>query len=65
MDVICDLIEEGQSHCGSQPLDQHLMELLESKEVDFEVAKSAVNKPTDFDLKMNMFGEEAAGSGAQ
>jgi hypothetical protein len=41
------------------------VELVESKEVDFEFAKSAANNPADFDLKMNMFGEEAARSGAQ
>lgn len=65
MDDISDLIEEGRSHYGSQTFDQHLMELVESKEVDFEVAKSAANNPADFDLKMNMFGEQTAGSGAQ
>jgi hypothetical protein len=58
-------IEEVQSHSGSQPFDQHLLELGESKEVDFEFANSAANNPADFDLKMNMFGEEAASSGAQ
>ena len=65
MDDISDLIEEGRSHYGSQTFDQHLMELVESKEVGFEVAKSAANNPADFDLKMNMFGERTAGSGAQ
>ncbi len=62
MEEILDLIEEGRSHYGSQTFDQHLMELVRSKEVDFEVAKAAANNPADFDLKMNMFGD--AGSGA-
>ena len=61
MEEIPDLIDEGRSHYGSQTFDQHLMEMVKSGEVDFEVAKSAANNPADFDLKMNMLG---GGSGA-
>jgi len=57
MEEISDLIEEGRDHYGSQSFDQHLMELVTSKEVAFEVAKAAANNPADFDLKMNMFGD--------
>ncbi|MDZ7780647.1 MAG: PilT/PilU family type 4a pilus ATPase [Gemmatimonadota bacterium] len=57
MDDISDLIEEGKEHYGSQTFDQHLMELVSSGEVDFEVAKAAANNPADFDLKMNMLGD--------
>jgi twitching motility protein PilT len=57
MEEISDLIEEGRDHYGSQTFDQHLMELVKSKEVAFEVAKAAANNPADFDLKMNMFGD--------
>ena len=59
MEEIPDLIEEGRSHYGSQSFDQHLLELVNGGEVDFEVAKAAANNPSDFDLKVNMFGTEA------
>jgi len=60
---IPDLIEEGRSHYGSQSFDQHLMDLVREDRVDFEVAKQNANNPTDFDLKMNMFGSESSGLG--
>jgi twitching motility protein PilT len=53
---IPDLIEEGRDHYGSQSFDQHLMDLVKADRVDFEEAKQNANNPTDFDLKMNMFG---------
>ncbi|MDX1647652.1 MAG: PilT/PilU family type 4a pilus ATPase [Longimicrobiales bacterium] len=66
MEEIPELIEQGRSHYGSQTFDQHLMELVNSGEVDFEVAKAAANNPSDFDLKMNMFGSGSeAGEGPQ
>lgn len=52
---IPDLIEEGRDHYGSQSFDQHLMDLVKTKQVTFEVAKAAANNPSDFDLKMNVF----------
>jgi twitching motility protein PilT len=52
---IQDLIEEGRDHYGSQSFDQHLMDLVNSEQVSFEVAKAAANNPSDFDLKMNVF----------
>ena len=61
MEEIPDLIEEGRSHYGSQSFDQHLMELVKSNQVEFEVAKAAANNPSDFDLKMNMFGAATGG----
>ncbi len=64
LDEIPDLIEEGKDHYGSQTFDQHLMDLVKSGLVDFEVAKAAANNPADFDLKMNMFsGGGPGGSG--
>lgn len=60
---ILDLIEEGREHYGSQSFDQHLIDLVREGLVDFEVAKAAATSPSDFDLKMNMFGAE--GEGAQ
>lgn len=54
-DEIQDLIEEGRDHYGSQSFDQHLMDLVKSDQVSFDVAKAAANNPSDFDLKMNVF----------
>ena len=62
MEEIPDLIEEGRSVYGSQTFDQHLMEMVKGDEVAFEVAKAAANNPSDFDLKMNMFGSSTGGS---
>ena len=63
MEEIIDLIEEGKEQYGSQTFDQHLMELVESGMVDFELAKVASNSPSDFDLKMNILA--GTGPGAQ
>jgi twitching motility protein PilT len=51
-DEIFDLIEEGREQYGSQSFDQHLMDLVAADLVDFEVAKAAANKPSDFHLKV-------------
>jgi twitching motility protein PilT len=63
LDEISDLIEEGKDHYGSQTFDQHLMELVKTDVVTFELAKSAANNPADFDLKMNMFNDPKAAKG--
>ncbi len=55
MSEIPDLIAEGRTTYGSQTFDQHLMELVRTDQVDFQVAKAAASNPSDFDLKMNMF----------
>ena len=60
VEEISDLIEEGKDHYGSQSFDQHLMELVESGMVEFELAKAAANSPNDFDLKMNILGGRGA-----
>jgi twitching motility protein PilT len=60
---IPELIEEGRQHYGSQSFDQHLMDLVRTEEVDFEVARANANSPTDFDLKMNVFGASSTGLG--
>ncbi len=59
IEEIFDLIEDGREQYGSQSFDQHLMDLVQQGKVDFRIAKAAANKPTDFDLKMNTFGESA------
>ncbi|MGW8268575.1 MAG: type IV pilus twitching motility protein PilT [Longimicrobiales bacterium] len=60
---IPDLIEEGREQYGSQSFDQHLMDLVRSDQVDFEVAMAKANNPADFDLKMNVFGSGSTGQG--
>jgi len=49
---IFDLIAEGREQYGSQTFDQHLMDLVRSDMVTFEVAQAAANNPGDFELKM-------------
>ncbi|MDT8341447.1 MAG: PilT/PilU family type 4a pilus ATPase [Longimicrobiales bacterium] len=56
LDEIFDLVENGREQYGTQSFDQHLMDLVRTGTVTFEVAKAAANNPTDFDLKMNTFG---------
>ncbi|MBI4540265.1 MAG: type IV pilus twitching motility protein PilT [Gemmatimonadetes bacterium] len=63
-DEIYDLIEEGKDQYGSQSFDQHLMELVNRGLVDFEVAKAAANKPSDFELKMHTLGGRSSGAQA-
>ena len=60
-DEILDLIHDGREQYGSQTFDQHLMELVNSGTVDFDVAMAAANSPSDFDLKMNILGESSSG----
>ena len=62
-DEIPELIEEGRDHYGSQSFDQHLMDLVRSDQVEFEVAKANANQPADFELKMNVFGSSSSGQG--
>jgi twitching motility protein PilT len=49
---IADLIAEGKEQYGSQTFDQHLMELVATDMVDFDIAKAAATNPSDFELKM-------------
>lgn len=49
---IRDYIEEGRDQYGMQSFDQHLMDLVESGVVSFEVARAAASNPGDFELKL-------------
>lgn len=49
---IRDYIEEGRHQYGMQSFDQHLMDLVESGVVSFEVARAAASNPGDFELKL-------------
>ncbi len=61
MEEIHDLIADGKEQYGSQTFDQHLMELVNTKQITFEVGKAAANSPSDFDLKMNILGGPGSG----
>jgi twitching motility protein PilT len=63
LEEVADLIEDGRSHYGSQSFDQHLMDLIDAGLVEFDMAKAAANNPSDFDLKVNVFGD-SPGPGA-
>ena len=49
---ILDLIAEGREQYRSQTFDQHLMDLVQSGRVDYDVAKTAATNPSDFELKL-------------
>jgi twitching motility protein PilT len=53
---IRDYIEAGREQYGMQTFDQHLADLVRSKEVMFETAMAASTNPSDFELKLRMFG---------
>jgi twitching motility protein PilT len=61
---IPDLIEEGREPYGSQSFDQHLLDLVREGLVDFKVAKAAASNPSDFDLKVNFYGDDGSGTGS-
>lgn len=52
---IRDFIGEGREQYGMQTFDQHLADLVQNDEVEFEVAIAASTRPSDFELKMKTF----------
>jgi len=53
---IRDYIEGGREQYGMQTFDQHLADLVRTHEVTFETAMAASTNPSDFELKLRMFG---------
>ena len=51
---IRDYIEAGREQYGMQTFDQHLADLVHSKEVMFETAMAASTNPADFELKLRI-----------
>ncbi len=49
---IRDYIAQGKDQYGMQTFDQHLMDLVESGDVTFEVARGAASNPSDFELQL-------------
>jgi twitching motility protein PilT len=52
---IRDYIAQGREQYGMQTFDQHLMDLVSSEEVTFEVAHAASTRPSDFELQVKTF----------
>ena len=52
---IRDFIAEGREQDGMQTFDQHLTDLVQHDEVEFEVAIAASTRPSDFELKLKTF----------
>ena len=52
---IRDFIAEGREQYGMQTFDQHLADLVQADQVEFEVALAAATRPSDFELKMKTF----------
>ena len=59
---IKDYMEENKAQYGMQSFDQALTDLVISKQISFHAALAAASKPADFELKLRMFGGEAAAS---
>ena len=53
---IRDYIESSREQYGMQSFDQHLADLVHAKEVTFATAMAASSNPSDFELKLRMFG---------
>ena len=66
---IREFIADGKEQYAMQTFDQHLAALVQSGEVEFEVALAASSNPGDFELKMRTFrrhtgGQRAVATGA-
>jgi twitching motility protein PilT len=59
---IRDYIADGRDQYGMQTFDQHLQDLVQSGEVTFDTAMAAATNPSDFELKMRMFGKRPTGA---
>jgi twitching motility protein PilT len=51
---IRDFIAEGREQYHMQTFDQHLVDLVNSDTVSFEIAKAASTRPADFELQMKV-----------
>jgi len=62
---IREFIAEGREQYGMQTFDQHLEELVTNGTVEYAVALAASTRPSDFQLKMQMFKRPSTASGSQ
>ncbi len=61
---IREFIAEGREQYGMQTFDQHLEELVSNGTVEYAVALAASTRPSDFQLKMQMFKRPSAAGGS-
>jgi twitching motility protein PilT len=61
---IRDFIAEGREQYGMQTFDQHLEDLVTDGTIEFGVALAASTRPSDFQLKMQMFKRPSTAGGA-
>lgn len=61
---IPDFIAAGREQYGMQTFDQHLADLVQHDEVEFEVALAASTRPSDFELKMKTFRRQSVRANA-
>jgi len=59
---IKDYMEGSKEQYGMQSFDQALTDLVMTKQISFHSAMAAASKPADFELKLRMFGGDAAAS---
>jgi len=59
---IKDYMEAQKEQYGMQSFDQALTDLVLTKQISFRAALSVSTKPADFELKLRMFGGDAAAS---
>jgi twitching motility protein PilT len=57
---IKDYMEANKEQYGMQSFDQALTDLVVSRQISFHSAMAAASKPADFELKLRMFGGDAA-----
>ena len=62
---IKDYIESSREQYGMQSFDQALADLVTSNTVTFHAAMAAASRPSDFELKLRMFGGSAGAPPAQ
>jgi len=52
--LISDYIASGGDQYGMQTFDQHLLDLFNNGVIDFESARAAATRPSDFELRVNV-----------
>jgi twitching motility protein PilT len=62
---IREFIGEGREQYGMQTFDQHLMDLVQADQVEYEAAVANATNPSDFELQMRTFRRQSRVSSAR
>jgi len=62
---IREFIAEGREQYGMQTFDQHLMDLVQADQVEYEAAVANASNPSDFELQMRTFRRKSRLSSAR